>query len=169
MVADQVIGKFTEIEKDLQAKIEVNDSIIDSLVNTYSENEKVVEIHNQSNEMRAYIMDFRKKLIKFLQQKSNTEVINLSDYDSHSDFIIGTNSNGEGYLLEQNLDAYIDSINQISDSFNFSPITEVKDGNDFVESSFKNTPTAAVLAILSEFHLEVTGIEIEAITELAKE
>lgn len=107
------------------------------------------------------------------------------DYDIQMAFMLptvqpdGTESKGEGVLLQEQLNAYIDNLNTIVDSLGLEPIAlDAKDldrfkddpdqkNKDFAHLNFDHTPTVAAIAVLDEFKSQVAQSEAKALEVLA--
>ncbi len=141
--------------------------------------------HDLTQDMMTYLSQFRKTLVEKSggRDTETDKLVDASGYDKQMAWTLGPtgSESGSAYELEDKLNNYVREINSLHDSLNLpllalaaKDIPEFKNDDhqrnkDFAHLNFDHTPTAACLAVLSQFKSEVARVESQVLERLAED
>ena len=143
---------------------------------------KAEEVSKRTDEVINYLASMRDKVLEVTGGLTEEgKYADAGGYDKQMAYTLGPgdSKNGAAYELEDQLNSYITYLNTVDSSLSLSPIAlsgeememYAKDpdqkNKDFAEITFGNTPTVAVMTILTELKSEVVQAEAKALEALA--
>ncbi len=192
-VSSAIIEKFMFLNASLEAAVgnakTLSDSKIAGIAKAVDEQPKYRNILEQANQVKKesraiidYIEKLKQDLITGTGGKDDEGKLNgAKETDKVQEDMIGggDSKNGKAYDLKKKLDAYINTMTQLT-GVKYTPLAmDAKDDpmfkndreqkkKDFAHINFEETPLVAALAVMSDKQSRIANMESDVLGELAK-